>query len=271
MAVDFGWLNAQSGLVASINPYLDIVKSTVQCVFLDEERIRKNIKVYQDMGMDVQIAGVTFELAALQGKEKEYWEKVKDFGINIVEVESHAVGLSLDEMKAEVEMLKGQGFKVVGEVGAKWSQADWTRPTRGSIYVDKVIESISQLLEAGADYVYWEGMAVRALLGNRLENKAGQAQLLEVAHAVDLDRVVFEVWSARDNPNRPLYAWLIHHLGPEINIGNLMLQEVFALEATRRGVAFDPDHPYLRWLSQKRPTANWWEIESPDYTVDMEW
>ncbi len=270
MVIDPGWVAGKSELFSIAHPYIDSIKSTIPCIYLDEDRIRRNIQTYRGMGVDIQVAGVAFEIAALQGKQKEFLAKIKDVGINVVEIESHAAGLSLDEMKAQVEMFKKQGFKVVGEVGAKWSQADHTRRSRDVIDVKKVIEAMSQLLNGGADYVFWEGMAIRALLGNNLENKKGQAQFMEVAKAVDIDKVFFEVWSAREHANTPLYGWLIHHLGPDVNIGNLLMPEIFMLESNRRGVSYDPDHPYLRWLSKNKPTKNWWEIQFPDYSVDME-
>jgi len=91
-------------------------------------------------------------------------ERARALGTNIVEVESHAAGLSLQQMKSEVKTLKGEGFKVVGEVGAKWANLDETRPNRDNVHVDQVIERMLQLLETGADNVIWEGMVVSALL-----------------------------------------------------------------------------------------------------------
>lgn len=271
MVIDTGWRNAKSELVANTHPYFDIAKSTIPCLYMDEKVVRKNLEAYQSLGIEVQIAGVAFEIAGLQGREKEFLKKIKEYGINVVEIESHVSGLSLKKMKDEVKRYKDQGFKVVGEIGAKWWHADWTRINRDTIDVDKVVESMSQLLEAGADIVYWEGMVVRALLGNHLENRAGQAQLLKVMGAVDRDRVLLEVWSARNHADRPLYGWLIHNFGPDINIGNIHLAEIFSLESTRKGLTYDPDHPYLRWLGKKGPKEkNWWEIESPDYSDDIE-
>lgn len=76
---------------------------------------------------------------------------------------------------------------------------------------------MSQLLEAGLDHVYWEGMVVRALLGNRLENQSGQEQFLKVVEAVGADNIIFEMWTARGNPNTPLWGWLVHRLGADVN------------------------------------------------------
>ena len=269
MVIDIAWFGATSPLVAAYKDYIDCVKSTARCLWVDEDLIRKNIKIYRDWGIDVQIGGIPYEIAVLQGKQAQYMERARALGTNIVEVESHAAGLSLQQMKSEVKTLKGEGFKVVGEVGAKWANLDETRPNRDSVRVDQVIEKMQQLLEVGADHVIWEGMVVRALLGNHLENKQGQEQLFKVVEAVRQENIIFEMWSARGNPNSPLWGWLVQHFGPDVNLGNINIQDISMLETIRRGLSYDPAHPYIRWLSQGRPSANWWDMESPDYKVDL--
>lgn len=269
MVIDIAWFGASSPLVAAYKDYVDCVKSTARCLWVDEDLIRKNIKTYRDWGIDVQIGGIPYEIAVLQGKQAQYMQRARELGTNIVEVESHAAGLSLQQMKSEVKTLKGEGFKVVGEVGAKWANLDETRPNRDNVHVDKVVEKMLQLLEVGADHVIWEGMVVRALLGNHLENKQGQEQLFKVVEAVKQENIIFEMWSARGNPNSPLWGWLVQKFGPDVNLGNINIQDISMLETIRRGLSYDPAHPYIRWLSQGRPSANWWNMESPDYKVDL--
>ena len=159
---------------------------------------------------------------------------------------------------------------MVGEVGAKWVEADETREVQDRVLVAKVIHKMQALLDVGVDYVYWEGMVVRALIGNQLENKVGQKQLLEVTKEVGADNIVFEVWDARSGGNSQFWAWLVNQFGPEINIGNVRVEEVARLECTRRGCIYDPGHPYLRWVSEGKPTRVWWEMPFPDYTVDIQ-
>jgi phosphosulfolactate synthase len=269
MVIDIAWFGATSPLVAAYKDYVDCVKSTARCLWVDEDLIRKNIKIYRDWGIDVQIGGIPYEIAVLQGKQAQYMERARELGTNIVEVESHAAGLSLQQMKSEVKTLKGEGFKVVGEVGAKWADLDETRPNRDAVHVEKVVEKMLQLLDVGADHVIWEGMVVRALLGNRLENKKGQEQLFKVVEAVKQENIIFEMWSARGNPNSPLWGWLVQHFGPDVNLGNINVQDISMLETIRRGLSYDPAHPYIRWLSHNRPSPNWWDMESPDYKVDL--
>lgn len=269
MVIDIAWFGVSSPLVAAYKDYIDCVKSTARCLWVDEDLIRKNIKTYRDWGIDVQIGGIPYEIAVLQGKQAQYMERARALGTNIVEVESHAAGLSLKQMKDEVKSLKEEGFKVVGEVGAKWADLDETRPNRDAVHVEKVVEKMLQLLDAGADHVIWEGMVVRALLGNRLENKKGQEQLFKVVEAVKAENIIFEMWSARGNPNSPLWGWLVQHFGPDVNLGNINVADISMLETIRRGLSYDPAHPYIRWLSHGRPSPNWWDMESPDYKVDL--
>ena len=269
IVVDRAWFGATSQRTAGYKDYIDWVKSTSPCLWVEEVIVQKNIKKYRDIGIDIQMGGVCYEIAVLEGKQKEYMERSKALGINVIEVENHAGAFSLKEMTSEVKKLKKEGFKVVGEVGAKWAGYDETRPRRDAIYVDKVVKNMSALLEAGVDYVYWEGMVVRALIGNNRENHAGQEQLFEVVKNIGQDNIVFEMWTARGNPNPPLWAWLVQHFGPDVNLGNISLDNVSQLETIRRGCYYDPGHPFVRWLSKGKPTANWWEMESTDYKVDL--
>jgi phosphosulfolactate synthase len=249
---------------------VDSVKFLVHCLWVDEELMVKSIRGYRELNIDVQIGGNPYEVAIAQGKQKQFADKVRSCGVNVIEIESHALGLSVEQMKNEVKEAKDRGFKVVGEVGAKWVEADDTREVQDRILVDRVINKMQALLNAGVDYVYWEGMVVRALIGNQLENKIGQKQLLEVAKEVGTDQIVFEVWDARAGKNSQIFAWLIGHFGPEVNIGNVALTELAGLEARRHGLGYDPAHPYIRWLGQGKPTKEWWQMPFPDYSVDIQ-
>jgi hypothetical protein len=129
---------------------------------------------------------------------------------------------------------------------------------------------MEQLLEAGADEVVWDAYPLRALIGNQLENEAGQAQIREVAKAIGQDRMVFEVSNARGRGKSMQRAWLVHEFGPDVNIGNAHPGDVSELETIRRGIYYDPAWPYIRWLKNNKPTTNWWEIAMPDYDIDIE-
>lgn len=225
---------------------------------------------YRAMNMDVAMGGTQFEIAKAQGGLKKYIKLMKSIGVNEVEVENHASGASLAQIQDEVKMLKDEGFTVVGEVGKKWWWKDPTRISRDLISVERTTEQALGLIEAGADFLYWEGMIVRALVGPQLENTKGQQQLREVARAIDPTKLILELWDDRGQSNHPLIAWLVREFGPNVNLANINPQDVKWVEWIRHGIIFEMDHPYMRWSADPSQAAHWWQIDSPDYGIDLQ-
>ena len=64
-----------------------------------------------------------------------------------------------------------------------------------------------------------------------------------ILHAVGRETVIFEA------PQRAQQAWLLRHVGPNVNLGNIAAEDVIALETLRRGLRFDT----LDLLPQPRP------------------
>jgi len=232
--------------------------------------VEKAVADYRNMQMNVAMGGTQFEIAKAQHGLKEYIKLLNDLGINEVEVENHASGATLQEMQDEVKMFKDEGFQVVGEVGKKWWWKDPTRISRDLISVEKTLEQALGLIEAGADYIYWEGMIVRALVGSQLENKKGQKQLVEVAKQIDPGKLIFEVWDDRCQPNHPIIAWLVKEFGPNVNLANIMPWDVKTVEWIRHGIIYEMDHPYMRWSQDRSAATNWWKVDAPDYEIDMQ-
>jgi phosphosulfolactate synthase len=236
----------------------------------DMNVIEKALDSYRKMGIDVAPGGTHFEIAKAQGRMDDYVTVLKDFGFNEVEVENHGGVSTMEEMKDEVKFFKDKGFRVVGEVGRKWWWRDPTRVSRDLISVERTVDQALQLIEAGADYIYWEGMIVRALIGPQLENRKGQKQLIEVANNVDPSKIIFELWEDRNQPNHPLFAWLVREFGPNVNLANIMPWDVKDLEWIRHGIIYEMDHPYYRWSKDKSLGPFWWKIEAPDYDIDLQ-
>jgi phosphosulfolactate synthase len=232
--------------------------------------VERTICAYRDMQMDVAMGGTQFEIAKAQGKMSQYLDLLERLGVNEVEVENHASGASLEETRDEIAMLKDRGFTVVGEVGKKWAWQDPTRASRDLVHVDKVVELAGTMLEAGADYLYWEGMVVRNLIGTQLENTEGQAQFLDVTRQVNSDDLIFEIWDARNMGNHPIIAWLVQQLGPNVNLANIFPMDVKWVEWIRHGIIYEMDHPYMRWSQDRLAAEHWWQMEAPDYGIDMQ-
>jgi phosphosulfolactate synthase len=57
---------------------------------------------------------------------------------------------------------------------------------------------------------------------------------------VGQDRVIFEA------PNRAQQAWFIHRFGPNVNLGNIRIDDVLGLETLRLGLRADTAQPCER-------------------------
>jgi phosphosulfolactate synthase len=256
-----------------VEPFQELVDRVKLLDFLwhhDMSIVEKAVKAYREMDMMVAPGGTHFEIAKAQGNLNEYAKLLKVIGFNEVEIENHAGISTIEEMKDEVKFFKDQGFQVVGEVGKKWWWRDPTRLSRDLVSVEKTVELAQQFIEAGADYIYWEGMIVRGLIGPQLENEKGQKQLIEVAEQLDVEKLVFELWDTRNQSNRPLWAWLVRQFGPNVNVANIWPQEVKILEWIRHGIFFEMDHPYMKWAQDKAQSSKWWKVEAPNYDIDLQ-
>lgn len=270
MVLVFDVVNQGPKYIEPFQELVDRIKLLDTLWHHDLRVVRDSVAAYRAMDMNVAMGGTQFEIAKAQRGLKEYIKLLKELGINEVEVENHASGATLKEMQDEVKRFKDEGFTVVGEVGKKWWWKDPTRVSRDLISVERTIDQALGLIEAGADYLYWEGMIVRALIGPQLENKQGQKQLLEVAQAVDPTKLIFEMWDDRGMPNHPLVAWLVKEFGPNVNLANIFPTDVKMVEWIRHGIVYEMDHPYMRWAQDKSAADKWWKIEAPDYSIDMQ-
>jgi phosphosulfolactate synthase len=230
------------------------------------------VRAYFDMGVaTVAFGGTQFEVAQKLGlSAREFVRILRETGINEVEVEHHTDMPSLEQMRKEVEHYKDEGFSVIAEVGKKWWHRDDTRLTRDTISIQKTVEQMQNYLDAGADFIYWEGFVVRALIGQQFENKIGQKQLLEITRQVDPAKIVFEVHDRRNHYPMPAIAWLVSKFGPNVNLGNIDPWHVKRVEWIRHGMELEMDHPYWRWLADKTNVSKWWKMDTPDYNVDIQ-
>jgi phosphosulfolactate synthase len=258
-----------------IAPYSNLIdKVKIMDTFWhdDQQTFIEAVKGYYDIGIEtVAVGGTQFEVAQKSGVSlKDFMQILRDAGINEIEVEHHADVVSLKQMTEEVKVFKGEGFSVVGEVGKKWWHNDDTRITRDTIWVEKTVEQIQNYLDAGVDYVLWEGFVVRALIGQQLENKIGQKQFREVTSMIDPAKIIFETHDRRWQYPGPIIAWLVREFGPNVNLGNVDPWMLKRVEWIRHGMEFEMDHPYWRWLDDKTAASKWWKLEAPDYNIDVQ-
>lgn len=252
--------------------YVDLMKILDSAMWSPDRFVEADVAAAKAHDVAVQVGGVPHEVARISGQEDAFLSAVADLGVEWIEYETHVDDPAPDRMAEDVAALGDRGFSVVGEVGAKWSWADETRPAKAEVDVEETVRRIEAFLDAGCEKVYWEGLVLRNLLGAHLENEAGQAAILEVTERVGTDDLVFELWgpSLTHLGHAPYWAWFVHQFGPEVNLANVPAGAVPLLESVRRGTLYEMDHPYLRWLAEGEPTGNWWEMPPPPYDEGLE-
>ncbi len=120
----------------------------------------------------------------------------------------------------------------------------------------------------------WEGHVLRRVMGDTAadilkRHPHGTDQVLEVARQVGAGNIIFEASSMTPYAQwRAQQFWLVRLFGPDVNMGNVRLEEVQYLEHIRLGTwpvfGFGPpgNHPFMQALERTQgapPTDTWWQ------------
>jgi phosphosulfolactate synthase len=139
-----------------------------------------------------------------------------------VEVSNGSLPMAPERKAALIARLAGE-FTVISEVGSKSGNAV------ASEWCDEMLRDLA----AGAVLVIAEGRE-SGTVGLFDETGAVHRDLVEaILHAVGQETVIFEA------PQRAQQAWLLRHVGPNVNLGNIGAEDVIALETLRRGLRYD--------------------------------
>ena len=214
---------AAAGLMANAADYVDLVRLGWGSAYVTRD-LRAKLEAYRDAGVPVMLGGTLTELAWLRGSVDELRGWLGELGIEHVEVSSGTVAMPPDEKLALVERLAAD-FTVFAEVGEKDPSAILA-PYRW-------VELIRDALAAGATQVICEGRATGDAGMYRPDGEARTGLIEEIVHEVDRDKLIFEA------PQKHQQVWFIEHMGPEVNLGNVLPEDVISLETLRLGLRAD--------------------------------
>jgi len=187
--------------------------------------LEAKIAAYRRFDVDVCMGGTFFELCHLKGSLDRYAAWLDELGITTIEISDGAIELTVEEKTALIERFASR-FTVLSEVGSKDADAIVT-PAQW-------VRSISAELDAGASHVILEGRESGTAGMYRGSGEIRMGLIDEIIEAgIPADRLVFEA------PRKAQQVWLIRHLGPDINLGNIPLDEVTAVETLRLGLRAD--------------------------------
>ena len=211
------------GLMASAAEYVDLVRLGWGSAYVTSD-VRAKVRRYQEAGVPVMLGGTLTELAWLRGKMPGLTSWLDELGIEHVEVSSGTVSMPPQEKLGLIESLAAK-YTVFAEVGEKDPNA-LLAPYRW-------VQLIRDALEAGAAQVICEGRATGDTGLYRPNGEPREGLIDEIVHEVPSGKLIFEA------PQKHQQVWFIEHIGPGVNLGNVMPADAIPLETLRLGLRAD--------------------------------
>ena len=176
---------------------------------------------------------MVYQVAALQGKAREYFEALKGLGFDTVEVCEDAMGEEYtitSETRAEhIRMACDIGLEVFTEFGKK----ELGEPVAAA----ETIELMQRDFQNGAAKATIENTDIRNLMDRDPQ------PIIDIVRGVGLDRLRFEAgpygW-----PEVPL--WVIDTFGPEVNLENLFVHQLSQLDGMRRRMSREDGYRFVQ-------------------------
>lgn len=216
--------------VAEVDGLMEVAGAAVDIVKLGwgtalvTDNLEAKLARYRAHGVPVVLGGTLTELALRDGRLDGLVAWCKELRIGHVEVSDGTIALDA-ERKREVIATLARDFTVFSEVGSK-DDEEIMAPYRW-------VEQIERELAAGA----WKVIAEARESGTagifRPDGEVRMGLIDEIAHAVDVDRVIFEA------PRKPQQVWFLKRFGREANLGNIAPADVLSLETLRLGLRSD--------------------------------
>ena len=211
------------GMLASTADLADIVKIGWGIGYLDRT-LKHRVATYQRAGLLVSLGGTLVEIAVAQGELTALLRWAAATGIDALEVSDGLGWLPAGRQRALVAELSVD-FVVLAEVGVK----DAAIPVAAEVWA----EEMNADLAAGATWVVAEGRE-SGTVGLYDPDGAVRTDLVEdLVDAVPADRVIFEA------PTKAQQAWFVRRFGADVNLGNIAVDDVLALETLRLGLRAD--------------------------------
>ncbi|MGH8862222.1 MAG: phosphosulfolactate synthase [Jatrophihabitantaceae bacterium] len=210
-------------LLEATGQFVDIWKFGWGTAYLDRELDTK-LALLAEHGVRACLGGTLLEIAWSQNRVEECLSWAAGAGVPVVEVSRGVMPMPLGD-KANLITRAAGSFTVLTEVGSK----DPERQLDPAQWKDEV----SQDLAAGAWLVITEGRESGTVGTYDADGEVIEEIIEAVVGVAGHGRILFEA------PRRNQQAWCITRFGPEVNLGNVALDDIVNVEALRLGLRAD--------------------------------
>ncbi|MFK9095488.1 phosphosulfolactate synthase [Bacillus salipaludis] len=219
--IDFGTpLGELKNILSDYGELIDIAKIGIGSAYV-APNLKEKVNLYKEYHIKPYCGGTLFEKCYYQNKIPEYLSYLRNIGIEWLEISNGTLDIPIQERLQLISQIKND-FHIIGEVGSKDSNSEMP--------VSEWKEEIKLLLEAGCDYVITEG---RDSGTSGIYEKCGNIRsnlIHELCKDLDCKQIIFEAPSSKHQ------MFFIKEIGPNVNLGNVKLQDVLVLESQRCGL-----------------------------------
>jgi phosphosulfolactate synthase len=211
-------------LVEVAGEYVDVVKLGWGSAVATRNLLPK-LERYREHGIPVVLGGSLTELAIAQGRLDRLLDWVRELGLTYFEISDGTIELEHEQKLELIRRLTAE-FTVLSEVGSKDDTGAITPPY---LWVQQMHDELA----AGAWKVIAEGRESGSAGIFRPNGEVREGLINEIVHDIDPTRILF------DAPRKDQQVWFVRRFGPEVNLGNIPVVEVLALETLRLGLRSD--------------------------------
>jgi len=209
--------------------YIDIVKLGWATSFVTPV-LEAKLQVYRDAQIPVYFGGTLFEAFVVRNQFEDYLRILDRFNLEYAEVSDVSITLPHEEKCQYITRLAQRG-KVLSEVGSKDAE---------KIFAPyKWIQMMQAELDAGAWKVIGEAREGGNIGLYRSSGEVRQGLVDEIINAIPAEKIIWEA------PQKSQQVYFVKLVGPNVNLGNIAVNEIIPLETIRLGLRGDTFATFL--------------------------
>jgi len=229
MVIDKGLgLRAFEDLLETASSYIDIIKFGFgTSVLYPIPLLQKKIQLAKDRGITVMPGGTFLEVAVSRNLVDEYFTGIRKLGFTGIEVSDGTIEMDRGLRTELIQRGTEAGLTVLTEYGKKcWGSR---------LELEDLVATVICDVQLGAEFVTIEGRESGTGVG--IFDEKGDCRDDEIEAVLSqISSPNLLMWEA---PQKDQQVHLMKLLGTEINLGNIAPQDIYALEALRRGLRSD--------------------------------
>jgi len=202
------------------------------------EWYRQKLDLYREYDIPVLIGGIGFEIAEVQGKATQFFERAKELGFSGVEISDDVIPpLGERRRRLLIKEVREIGLEPFSEVGRKFPD----KP----LDINEAINTIKGDLDLGVARVTVEAAETNHMMVNGESDK-----LRRIVGQVGVDKLIFE--AGGHELNVPMLVWLINTVGPDLSLENVPIERCIDVTGMKMGLDRRMEYAFLRSLSGEK-------------------